>query len=1143
MTVNKSQGYYFGSYDITMDKYSGEDFSRKCFIFPGQGSASPGMFKQQYLSFEIIRKKFEKADSLAKKNKLQKISDYILNPKKIKEDKLPIVRNLALFTMEVALCELLVSRKNIPKIITGHSFGEYAALVASGVVSFEEMFDVVYYRDYFCPKANSLGFMIAVGANGNEIKSILRKEKFYISNLNSYQQTVVSVSPDIIDKIEKIFKEKKVKYKILSDVPQPYHSPYLNEVRNKIKKYIENKKINFKKPQIPLFSSVIKKLIDENNFKEDDIKNILINQITTPVNFIFQISSIYKLRCFNFIEFNEKNIFSSFVRNILAEKEIKADFILNILKLEKKAASKYLSPENSKLFSLVSKVIGEITGYEIEKISFEDRYQEDLGIDSIKKADILLTVLNESKINPGEDFNTSKFESIKDTVDYLKNAEKGAGLKGNQYLERKFLFGRYVFSWEEKMLNDYFLMPDKKNKHIFFKMEEIYTAKEKILERLTQFFKENSGQYLNIIICADYEEFNRDSIILFFKFWKLFLETAKTGKFNLILASFGKACPCVDGYASFFKSMKKELPDAFFKHIHFEDNVEEKEMLGVIQKELREPLGIDVLYKKDRRFISVRKNAKKIKNKLELGENSVILAIGGAKGITFSLIKNISKKYKPAIFLAGRSSREDKSVQANIKELKKNNSRIYYESLDARDENSLEKLFSKIKNKHKKIDLIINGAGAVNISFIKYKSDEEAERELSNKIIPALNILKLASKYGSKKVINFSSIISKYGSAGQSIYTMANEIISSLTAKYDFGYVIHWPPWDGIGMTEQKGVLRNLKEHGVSLIKPEKANELFSSDLVSCDSKSVYYMDKDDDLLYGFSLNNFISWEPLIGKLTEPFNISAQSQIFEKIFDVSGDFYLKDHQIKGASYVPAAVGITMFFCLASMHNKKFPILENVNIYNPIIIKDSPLKCYLKIERKKDFYDFSIKSNVPNFSCQTKSMQEEKTIHHAVNKPDREILTGSIYSDYYFKDSLYLGPTFQCIDRAFLDKNDNIFFRIDNSKLLPVMNCGFYDKLVQWIDVSFQALSATGLKDNLRFIPVRVSKLTVFFHNRISNYLYAIPSITKFDSKEIKGDVVIVNENEEVILEMKDVSLRSIYKYDENKLKIIKYKEK
>lgn len=284
MRQNKSQGYYSGAYQVETEKYQREDFSRSCFIFSGQGAAFPGMFKKQYEDFKIIRDKFKKADSLAKKLGLPAISRYILNPEGLEEDTLPIVRNLALFTQEISLCEILISQKIIPKIVTGHSFGEYTALAASGIISFEEAFDIIYHRDFFCPKANAIGFMVAVTAGEQQTKKVLGKIEFYISNTNSPQQTVVSVAPDKIDEVKLLLEKGKISYKVLSNVPQPYHSPYLNGVKDKMEHYINGRQFKFNKPKIPLFSSVIKKLIDKKNFKEEDIKYILINQTIVPVN-------------------------------------------------------------------------------------------------------------------------------------------------------------------------------------------------------------------------------------------------------------------------------------------------------------------------------------------------------------------------------------------------------------------------------------------------------------------------------------------------------------------------------------------------------------------------------------------------------------------------------------------------------------------------------------------------------------------------------------------------------------------------------------------------------------------------------------------------------------------------------------------
>ncbi len=55
-------GQFYGKYSVSFKKYEGIDFSRKCFVFSGQGSAHQGMFKDEFLANEIIRKRFEQAD-------------------------------------------------------------------------------------------------------------------------------------------------------------------------------------------------------------------------------------------------------------------------------------------------------------------------------------------------------------------------------------------------------------------------------------------------------------------------------------------------------------------------------------------------------------------------------------------------------------------------------------------------------------------------------------------------------------------------------------------------------------------------------------------------------------------------------------------------------------------------------------------------------------------------------------------------------------------------------------------------------------------------------------------------------------------------------------------------------------------------
>lgn len=1129
--IKKDKGYYFGEYEIEFEKYSGNDFSRRCFIFPGQGVASLGMLKEIYLQSEIIQAKFLEADREAEALGLSKISDYILAPDALVAETRHITANLALFTLECALFDVLISQKIIPKLITGHSFGEYAALVAAGTVSFLDMFSVIYHREILCPAPNVLGYMIAIKASAGEVREILGRNEYYISNLNSPDQTVISVPVGGLEKIKNILAERKMRHVVLVSVPQPYHSPYLVRIRNKIADYLKNAEFTIAKPLIPIYSSVLKKIIDQENFTSADIKNILENQITEPVDFIKQIKFARSFGCVNFLEMGPKKIFSGFVEEILGDEKIKTDYVANLSIFKKEKIEKYDSEQKGKLFLMVSRTIGKITGYEIEKISFEDRFQEDLGIDSIKKADILLTILDESGIAPGEEFNTSQFRSVKDTVRYIQTVESMDKSPQEKQKRRKADFRRWVFFWKEKGVDRKIIAKYHEGGYLPFALEEIFKDPDGLLKKIFAYLNNTPADELCLIMYSDFQEFNYENSIAFFKFFRTFFKETKITGFNLLLVSYGKQAACLDGYASFLKSVKKEFPKMFFKYIRIDTGIRKEETAKIILQEANESFGEDVLYRDEKRFVKEVILVGAEENKNWLNDKSVIIAIGGARGVTFSLIKNISEKYRPIIYFIGRSLEKNETVQNNLKELRMSNSNVSYTIVDARNKESLAIVFAKIKKKHKKINLVINGAGVVEVGFLTKKSDEKIDYEFGNKVLPALNVLELAAKYEVIKVINFSSIISNYGSAGQSIYTAANAMVEGFSCGK--ATTISWPAWNGVGMTADKVTLQKLKETGVSLLSPERANELFVKDMEAHISAAVYYLDKFDDHQLSFPLADVGRFQTLLGKMKGEFNLVNAKISFEKTFDLSRDIYLIDHKISENVYVPAATGVAMFFCLAKLYFKKNPVLKDIEIKNPIIVKGIPVRCDLVAENNSDNgLNLSLKSKMFHFSGTAQADNDTEVISKIkLPKAETNIAKEFLYADYFSERSMKYGKIFQCIEAVSTDVAGKQFFKINNLKLYPVLGLGFYDKLIQWVDTSFQALGACNLgkedENKLMMIPVSIASLHFYSSVGVTDFLYIIPNNSEVGEDFIKGDVAVVNESGEIILALKGVLLRAI----------------
>ena len=97
-----------------------------------------------------------------------------------------------------------------PDVVTAHSFGEFAALTVSGMVSFEDMFEIVYYRDLWSPGKNVAGQMIAVEADRSKIQKTLEGQAYFISNCNSPTQTVISSASEAVPRLIECLHQEKV---------------------------------------------------------------------------------------------------------------------------------------------------------------------------------------------------------------------------------------------------------------------------------------------------------------------------------------------------------------------------------------------------------------------------------------------------------------------------------------------------------------------------------------------------------------------------------------------------------------------------------------------------------------------------------------------------------------------------------------------------------------------------------------------------------------------------------------------------------------------------------------------------------------------------------------------------------------------
>jgi len=249
---------------------------RKAIVFPGQGSQYVGMGYDFFEKFPQARRIFHEADEILGFS----ISSFCFSgpEEKLKETE---IQQLAIVVTSIAIFEVFKEKfKDIKNFsyFSGLSLGEYTALYASGVLDFKDTLILVKERAKAMQKAsriNPSSMLAIIGVKEEELK----KEKnsdFHISNLNSPQQVVISVSKDKKEEVKKRMQEKGRKVVELK-VSGGFHSPFMEPAKKDLEKVIE--KLTFKQAYPPIVSNFLAKPVKDTSL----IKESLLNQLTHPV--------------------------------------------------------------------------------------------------------------------------------------------------------------------------------------------------------------------------------------------------------------------------------------------------------------------------------------------------------------------------------------------------------------------------------------------------------------------------------------------------------------------------------------------------------------------------------------------------------------------------------------------------------------------------------------------------------------------------------------------------------------------------------------------------------------------------------------------------------------------------------------------
>ncbi|WP_029209407.1 ACP S-malonyltransferase [Aquimarina agarilytica] len=281
----------------------------KAYVFPGQGAQFVGMGKDLYDNAPIAKQLFDKANEILGFS----ITDIMFEgtPEQLKETK---VTQPAIFLHSVILSKVLGDDFK-PDMVAGHSLGEFSALVANGVLSFEDGLKLVSQRALAMQKAceASASTMAAVLGLDDEVVETVCNEigaEVVPANYNCPGQLVISGGVDAIAKACEILKEKGARRALVLPVGGGFHSPYMEPARAELAAAIEA--TTFNEPACPIYQNVTTTAVNS----AEAIKENLIAQLTAPVKWTQSIQQMIADGATSFTEVGPGKVLQGLVKKI-----------------------------------------------------------------------------------------------------------------------------------------------------------------------------------------------------------------------------------------------------------------------------------------------------------------------------------------------------------------------------------------------------------------------------------------------------------------------------------------------------------------------------------------------------------------------------------------------------------------------------------------------------------------------------------------------------------------------------------------------------------------------------------------------------------------------------------------------------------
>ena len=336
---------------------------------------------------------------------------------------------------------------------------------------------------------------------------------------------------------------------------------------------------------------------------------------------------------------------------------------------------------------------------------------------------------------------------------------------------------------------------------------------------------------------------------------------------------------------------------------------------------------------------------------IDWSADDVILATGGAKGITAECSLALARSTGAAFALVGSSAGPGESdggeIAATLARFEQEGLRCRYYQADIGDAAAVDDLLARVRADLGEITGVLHGAGANTPRRVEQVSVDAAAAEAAPKVLGALNLCRALAERPPKLIVGFSSIIGVTGMPGNSWYGFANEALDltlrrfgeehSETAVLSVAFSI----WGEVGMGARMGSAEQLGKMGVAAIPTEDGVRRFL--------RVVEREPGDARVVVAARLRGLDTWHPSTAPppaanrfLEDVLHVEPGVEVVSRArLTLERDSYLHDHVYKGSHLFPTVFGLEAMAqaaAYAAGETELGPVrIEDVELERPIVV--------------------------------------------------------------------------------------------------------------------------------------------------------------------------------------------------------------